>query len=98
MPKVIDVKMNGNITYRNEMGVGEGTKSMVWAAGKWTITQTQWHSGKIAGLSAGRHGVQSSILGRGEQGFDSSINWGNHRKPSFLTLYCLSSNHWERLL
>ena len=28
--------------------------------------QTQWHSGRIAGLSAGRHGVQSSIPGRGE--------------------------------
>ena len=30
--------------------------------------QTQWHSGKIADLSAGRHGVQSSIPGRGEWG------------------------------
>ena len=28
--------------------------------------QTQWHSSKIAGLSAGRYGVQCSIPGRGE--------------------------------
>ena len=55
-------------------------------------TKTQWHSGKIAGLSVGRHGVHCSIPGRGKKGFDSSINWGNHRKPSFLTLYCLLPN------
>ena len=28
------------------------------------MDQTQWRSGKIAGLSAGRHGFQSSIPGR----------------------------------
>ena len=27
---------------------------------------SQWHSGKIVGLSAGRHGVQCSIPGRGK--------------------------------
>ena len=36
------------------------------AAGKGIFDQTQWRSGKIAGLSAGRHGVQSSIPGRGQ--------------------------------
>ena len=32
---------------------------------------------------------QSSISGRGEEGFDSSINWGNHRK-TFISYSLLS--------
>ena len=32
---------------------------------QWWIQQTHWYSSKIAGLSAGRHGVHSSIPGPG---------------------------------
>ena len=48
----------------------------------------QWHSGNISGLSDWRHRVQSSIPGQGEKGFDSSLNWGNHRKHFLLFIVC----------
>ena len=35
--------------------------------------ETQWLSGKIAGLSAGRHGVKSSIPGWGESRLNGSV-------------------------
>ena len=47
------------------------------------LFHTQWRSGKIAA---------------GRVRFDSSINWGNHQKPLYLTLYCLSPNYRECLL
>ena len=53
--------------------------------------------GTVARLPARVVGGMGSRV-QSQAGFDSSINWGNYRKPSFLTLYCLSPNYWERLL
>ena len=39
---------------------------IIYEEQKLNLDQSQWYSGNIAGLSAGRHGVQSSIPGLGE--------------------------------
>ena len=47
-------------------GPSERDRQMAEQIEKFRVSFEQWHSGKIAGLSAGKHGVPSSIPGRGE--------------------------------
>ena len=49
-------------------GPSERDKQMAEQIEKFRVSFEQWHSGKIAGLSAGigKHGVPSSIPGRGK--------------------------------
>ena len=53
----------------------------------------QWRAWLLEGVGSR---VQSRA--RASRGFDYSIYWGNHQKPSFLTLYRLSPNYRKRLL
>ena len=80
----------------------DGPDSMArWTRLNGAMDQTQRHSSKICGPECWEIWIPEFNLRPWRiGGLIFSIIWGNHRKPSFLTLYCLSLTHtiWERLL